>query len=156
MVCVIRCRHKAGQRLYTRPSSLIQAPNGHLIGSPKIGICSTNMEEDKTILARPIPADKRPLRNIPKWWGESHGLSKSGGQIRNPNIEIRNKSKIRNANDTNCMTLATRFRFLAAKQGKGSRNLERTKERKENTRPSERDSVNHGLFRVFVFSGFRD
>ncbi len=35
--CVIRCRPHSGsgQRLYTRPVSLTQAPNGHLIGSPK-------------------------------------------------------------------------------------------------------------------------
>ena len=91
---MIRCRHEAGQRLYTRPGSLIQAPNGHLIGSPKICIDSTNMEEDKSILPQLALVDKPPRQNNPKWGGVNP-------EIRNKKLEILNKFKIGNQNDQN-------------------------------------------------------
>ena len=47
------------KRLYTRPGPLIQASYGHLIGSPKICIRSTNMEEDRFILTDATIRDKR-------------------------------------------------------------------------------------------------
>jgi len=43
--CVIRYRPKSVIRLYTRPESFVQAPNGLRIGSPKLHISSTRMAE---------------------------------------------------------------------------------------------------------------
>ena len=61
--CVIRCRsrERAGQRLYTRPGSLIPAPNGHRIGSPKYDIGSTNMVEGHFHPSNDALPGKRPM-----------------------------------------------------------------------------------------------
>ena len=86
--CVIRCWHEADQRLYTRPSPLFQAPYGHLIGSPKMCINITNMEEDKSILSRMASVGKPPRQNTKSECRNPKKIGNPKGKIQNACFEI--------------------------------------------------------------------
>jgi hypothetical protein len=70
-----------------------------------------------------------------------------GRKIRNPNVEIRNKSKKSNLKIQN---------GDAGNKQKGITKARQHESMKKSSPTSEKLGMNHGIFRVFVLSGFRD
>ena len=59
------CPKGSGSRLYTRPASFVQAPNGQTIGSPSCYIDSTSMIEDHTWKSpQQLPCTGHPPGNL--------------------------------------------------------------------------------------------